>query len=426
MRLSTRRSRFAALLIGLALLVISGHPAMAEEPVKFEKPPMQDLQAQVLDIFDNSCAFAGCHVSATAPQNLDLSEEAFMAGLINVNSGEISSIKRVRPGDPANSYLVMKIKGSPGIKGDKMPRGGQPLSSQQIATIEAWIKSMPAAMGEMQAKKTYAQAFPGWSLANLVSAETLDKGAFMYRIAHRFKLPTNAGFDQLFGLDGGAYMMTQLAFPLSNNLTFSFARQGVNSTFEVGAKWRFLREKTDGTSPVSAAIYAGVDWATLKGIQDPSGSGTLSRTDGERFAFFAQLPVTKQLGSRLSVMAVPGILLNGNVNVDGEDPLISVGVGGRVALSEKYALFVEAVPILSGDETALTIGGARPDGGKLVFNDTFVTGLEIKAGGHVFHIFVTNSGGNATNQYMSGGELDFTGGDFRLGFNIYRILNYPF
>ncbi len=425
MRLFTRRFRITALLIGFALFIMRATSAVAEEPIKFEKPPMQDLQAQVLDIFDNSCAFAGCHVSATAPENLDLSEEAFMAGLINVNSKGNPSIKRVRPGDPANSYLVMKIKGSPGIKGEKMPRGGQPLTAQMIATIESWIKAMPAGMDEAPMMRKYAQAFPGWSLANLPSAETLDKGAFMYRIAHRFKLPTNAGFDQLFGLDGGAYMMTQLAFPLSNNLTFSFARQGVNSTFEFGAKWRLLREKTDGTTPVSAAIYAGVDWATLKGIQDPNGTGNLSRTDGERFAFFVQAPVTKQFG-KLSVMAVPGILLNGNVNVDGEDPLITVGVGGRIALSEKYSLFAEAVPILSGDETALTIGGARPDGSSLVFNDTFVTGLEIKAGGHVFHIFVSNSGGNATNQYMSGGELDFTGGDFRLGFNIYRILNYPF
>jgi len=96
-----------------------------------------------------------------------------------------------------------------------MPRGSNTLSAAEIATIEAWIKSMRRAWRKRKAKRTYAQAFPGWSLANLQSAETLDKGAFMYRIAHRFKLPTNAGFDQLFGLDGGAYMMTQLAFPLS-------------------------------------------------------------------------------------------------------------------------------------------------------------------------------------------------------------------
>jgi hypothetical protein len=333
----------------LAIFAMMSMPALAEEPIKFEKPPMQDLQARVLDIFDTSCAYAGCHVSATAPQNLDLSEESFMMNLVNVNSGQVASRKRVKPGDPANSYLVMKIKGSAGIKGDKMPRGGTPLSSQQIATIEAWIKSMPAAASEMQDRRKYVQAFPGWSLANLQSAETLDKGAFLYRIAHRFK--ANAGksnFDGLFGIDGGAYMMTQLAFPLSNNLTLSFARQGLNSTFEIGAKWRFLREKIDGTTPLSAAIYAGVDWASVGGLQDPGGSGTLSRTAGERFAFFAQLPVTRQFG-RLSLMAVPGILLNGNVTLQDEDALVTLGFGGRVAVSERYALFAEIVPILSGD-----------------------------------------------------------------------------
>jgi hypothetical protein len=99
-----------------------------------------------------------------------------------------------------------------------------------------------------------------------------------------------------------------------------------------------------------------------------------------------------------------------------------------VAVSERYALFAEIVPILSGDGTALTVSaaGLRSDGGKLVYNDTFAAGVEIKAGGHVFHFLLTNSGGNLTNQYMSGGDLDFAGGDFRIGFNIYRILNYPF
>jgi hypothetical protein len=414
-----------ALAFGIASL---SSTALAGEPIKFEKPPAQDLQAQVLDIFDNSCAFAGCHVSATAPKNLDLSEEAFAANLVNVSSAEVPSLKRVRPGDPANSYLVMKIKGSLGIQGDRMPRGSQALSAQDIATIEAWIKSLSASMKPAKPKRTYAQAFPGWSLANLQTAETLDQGAFLYRIAHRFKLPVNAGFDQLFGLDGGAFMMTQIAFPLGSDLSVTVERSGVNSTFEFGAKWRFLREKNDGSVPVSAALYAGVDWATRKAIDDPDPLVTknLKRTAGERFAFFAQLPVTKQLGSRLSVMAVPGILINGNVALEDEDPLVTIGVGGRVALSDRYALFAELVPIVSGDETALTVPTVRTEGGKKVFNDTFTAGLEIKAGGHVFHLFVSNSAGNTTNQYMSGGDYDFAGGDFRIGFNIYRVLNYPF
>jgi hypothetical protein len=398
--------------------------------VEFLRPkPQEDLQVQVLGIFEDKCAFAGCHVGANAPQNLVLSEEMMVANLVGVKSTDTKWL-RVKPGDPANSYLVKKVRGAPDIKGDRMPRGGKPLSAQEIAAIEAWIKSLPAGMKAETPKLEYPHAFPGITLANLQTAETLEKGAFLYRIAHRFRSNSGkANFDQFFGLDGGARMMTQVAFPFSDDFFVTAARQGLLATYELGAKWRFLREKNPmggagSAMPFSAAIYAGVDWATQKAL--PTGQN-LSRTDGERFSFFAQLPVSKQIGSWLSVAAVPGVLLNGNVGMTNEDPLVTLGVAGRVALSQKYALFAEIVPILSGDGTAAPIfdAGTRINNGNLTFNDSFVAGLEIKAGGHVFHIFATNSAGNTTGQYMSGGDLDFAGGDFRLGFNIYRVLNYP-
>lgn len=382
----------------------------------------------ILDIFDESCAFSGCHAGPKAPRGLDLSEDA-AANLINVQSAEVPKFMRVKPGDPQNSYIIKKLIGAPDMRGERMPKGSKPLAKEAIAAIAKWIAALPPETRVAQKKAKNVEAFPGWSLANLPTAETPRKGAFTYRVAHRFKLPVDSGFDKLFGLDGGAFMMTQLFFPVTNDLTFTAGRNAVNATFEFGGKWRFLREKTGGGAPVSAALYAGVDWATLKEIVDPSASGDgelLSRTAGERFGIFAQAAVSKTLGNRLSLLVVPGLLVNGNVNDDDEDALVSLGLAGKINLNETYALFVEAVPILSGDETADVVGGARLEDGNRVYNDAFTAGVEIKAGGHVFHVFVTNSAGNTTGQYMSGGNFDFAGGDFRLGFNIYRILKYPF
>lgn len=410
-----------------ANLALAGVGITGGKQYEFVRPTAapDDAENAVLDIFETKCAFAGCHTGANAPQGLDLTEEAFKANLVKVKSANAPQFLRVKPGDAANSYLIKKVKGM-GIKGDRMPRGGQPLSSAEVAALEKWINAMPKDVQVEEVRREYKQAFYGWSLANLPTAETMDKGAFLYRIAHRFRSNVDTGFDNLFGLDGGAFMMTQLAFPITNNLNLSFARQGLNATFEIGAKLRLLREKTDGSMPISAALYTGVDWATVKGLPDPANANaTLGRTAGERFAFFAQAPITKALGSHLSVMAVPGILLNGNVGVKNEDPLVTLGLGGKVAFNAKYAFFAEMVPILSGDKTAATINGPRTEGTNLVFNDTFVAGFEMKAGGHVFHIFVSNSAGNSTNQYLSGGDLDFGDGDMRLGFNIYRLLNYP-
>lgn len=436
-------SRPCCLKIALTLLVLvfGAHVAFAGDTpprdnadkkktkkLKFAYPNRPDeLEDQVLDLFDAKCAYAGCHAGATAPQGLDLTEEFFKANLINVKSEGLPRYLRVKPGDANNSYLMGKLRGSASIKGERMPKGSQPLSAQEIGLVERWINSLAQDVKVDMPVREYVQAFPGLTLANLQTAETFEKGAFMYRIAHRFNSPTNVGFDQLFGLDGGASMMTQLAFPFSDKFLISGARSKINATFEVGAKWRLFRQKSDGSVPFSAALYAGVDWATLKGIADPDNPAQiLKRTAGDRFAFFAQLPVTRRFGHKLSAAFVPGILLNGNVNVPSEDPLVTMGVGAKYSFNEKYGLFAEIVPIVSGDATALTVGGTYLKDGKQTFSDTFAAGVEIKSGGHVFHILVSNSGGNTTNQYMSGGNFDILDGDFRLGFSIYRILNYPF
>jgi hypothetical protein len=430
-------------LITPVLLLALMASANAGDKPEFVKPPesnrlftLQDnLQERVQEIVDEKCAFAGCHTGANAPKGLDLSEEMLVANLVGVKSADGPWL-RVKPSEPANSYLMKKVMGAPGIKGDRMPRGGRPLSDQEIAAFVAWIKSLPAGMKAQPAKMKYAAAFPGVTLANLQTAETLEKGAFLYRIAHKFNAPVNTGFDNLFGLDGGSSMLTQLGFPLSNSFLVTMERSKVNATFEFGAKYRFLRQTSDNSTPISAAIYAGVDWATAKAVRDPADVSQnpkfLSRTAGERFAIFAQLPFSKQIGNRLSLLAVPGILLNGNVTTTDENPLVTIGLAGRIALSQKYSLFAEIIPVISGDETAATVPGRALNNGNLVFYDTFAAGLEIKAGGHVFHLFISNSAGNTTNQYMSGGDFDITTRrpftfvpDFRLGFNIYRVLNYP-
>ncbi len=46
---------------------------------------------------------------------------------------------RVKPGDPANSYLIQKLEGSAGISGARMPFGGPYLDQATIDQIKSWI-----------------------------------------------------------------------------------------------------------------------------------------------------------------------------------------------------------------------------------------------------------------------------------------------
>ena len=99
-------------------------------------PTLTQLQA---DIFSPICS--GCHngTGASLPGIQNLTAGHTYASLVNVTSIENPALKRILPGDPDNSYLVLKIQGSPGISGQQMPLTGGPLSQAQIDEVRAWV-----------------------------------------------------------------------------------------------------------------------------------------------------------------------------------------------------------------------------------------------------------------------------------------------
>ena len=382
---------------------------------------------RVLEIFEDNCAFAGCHAGPNAPRGLDLTEDFALSALLNVPSKDQSNYVRVKPGDPVNSYLMMKLKGGPDIVGERMPKGSAALADADLAAIEAWIQSLPAGSGRVAAPpREFARAFAGVTSASIPTTQMLEPGWLYFRVAHRWRGAAKEGFDQLFGLDFGSRVFLDFGFALGPNLMFNVGRFAYNATFEFGLKWRFLRERTDGSVPISAAIRAGVDWETLKVEDDPNLS--IPRSDSRRFHWFVQLPLSKQFANeRLGVTVSPGVLFNPSIRVSGEAPIVTLAFAGRVMLLQDLSFFVEAVPILSGAENADVVGGVRiNEKGESVFYDAWTAGFEKKVGGHVFHVYITNSQGLSTNTYMSGGDLDFNifKGNFRFGFNIYRNLHF--
>lgn len=106
-------------------------------------PPatLAQIQAQV---FTPVCA--GCHNGSVPPtgalpgaQNLTAGN-AF-ANLVDVPSKELPNLLRVKPGDPAGSYLIQKLEGAAGIQGSRMPLGGPFLDQAVIDRIKTWIAS---------------------------------------------------------------------------------------------------------------------------------------------------------------------------------------------------------------------------------------------------------------------------------------------
>lgn len=123
------------------ILVIGFYFCGSDAPTETEPPEQaisdpsfsQDIQP----IFTASCALSGCH-NSTAQAGLNLSQGQAYANLVNVDSSQDPSKKRVNPGDVANSYLVIKIEGNQSV-GTRMPQTGGVLSSIKIQNIKNWI-----------------------------------------------------------------------------------------------------------------------------------------------------------------------------------------------------------------------------------------------------------------------------------------------
>jgi hypothetical protein len=92
----------------------------------------------VQPIFTANCSSQACHGTAEE-QDLRLTSGSSYGALVNVPSTQVVTLMRVLPSVPDSSYLIMKLLGDP-PQGLRMPRGQNPLSDDDITTIQNWIE----------------------------------------------------------------------------------------------------------------------------------------------------------------------------------------------------------------------------------------------------------------------------------------------
>ena len=101
--------------------------------------PTTDITlAQISEqIFALKCV--GCHGGGSPSANMSLESGVVAAEIINVASSQNSDIKRVDPGNPDGSYLLIKLRADEDMVSQQMPLGGGALSDEQIEMVRKWI-----------------------------------------------------------------------------------------------------------------------------------------------------------------------------------------------------------------------------------------------------------------------------------------------
>ena len=145
-----RRARLAVLfmLAGLAAITSSCSPGSGEGLDANGRPigegggggPLTATFGSIqANVFTPTCATAGCHVGAAAPQGLRLDAGSSFALLVGIGSNQVPGLLRVEPGNPNNSYLIQKLEGTAAV-GSRMPLSGPPFLDQTtIDVIRQWI-----------------------------------------------------------------------------------------------------------------------------------------------------------------------------------------------------------------------------------------------------------------------------------------------
>jgi hypothetical protein len=91
------------------------------------------------EIFTTNCTAVGCHDQVGRQQNLRLTPGLAYGQIVGVPSEQMPSLRRVDPGNFADSYLYRKLTGA-GLSGERMPQGGPYLNDAQLSLVRDWIR----------------------------------------------------------------------------------------------------------------------------------------------------------------------------------------------------------------------------------------------------------------------------------------------
>jgi hypothetical protein len=88
------------------------------------------------------CATGACHGGATPVNFPSCEADRWYDAMVGVPSLQAPGMNLIEPGDPEQSYLVHKLRGTQGVVGGggaRMPVADAPLGDAEQAALEAWI-----------------------------------------------------------------------------------------------------------------------------------------------------------------------------------------------------------------------------------------------------------------------------------------------
>jgi hypothetical protein len=232
---------------------------------------------------------------------------------------------------------------------------------------------------------------PDFYVATLNTNLPLPRGAWNFRLTHRFLRPLGEGdfgdlAGRLFGLDGGAQIGLDVKYGLARNFNVGLYRTS-DRTIQFSAQYDAIR---DGNGPLGISVVANVD-----------GTDNFS----EEYSPGIALVLSRELGGRGAIYFEPSFVNNTRfaaTPAGEEDYTVMAGIGARLRLGRNFFVFAEGSPRVAGFKQGPTLASF---------------GIEQRYGGHVFQLNFSSGFGTTLAQVARGGV---PGDNWYLGFNLAR------
>jgi hypothetical protein len=195
-------------------------------------------------------------------------------------------------------------------------------------------------------------------------------------------------------------MRLAMGYAITDKLFATLARSNVMDNLDYRFKYRAFALRSN-TLPTVIAIQAGVAWNT----EVPGRTAGDSRNR----QYYAQLIVNTRIHKQVAIGIVPSYLYNFAIFSADYEQTFVVGLYGQWYLGQLFSLLGE---------------WNVSEGGFFFPNDAVSLGIELGTGGHFFKILVTNSTALNPSQFLPGTTTDFSTDQWRLGFNVTRILDF--
>ena len=240
--------------------------------------------------------------------------------------------------------------------------------------------------------------FHSTEVANLPTAETLQKGDFHFEISHRFNTPISSGWGELYGFDGSVSMRLALGYALTDHFLFTLGRSNRDGNIDFRLKYKAFQIRND-VLPTLISIRAGGAY----------NGKAINVENGDKYQFYGQLIVNTLYNKKLGIGFVPSYLYNSHIYCLDTQDTFTFGMYAQYYVSDGWNVFLEFNP---------TVTGWRNQFNSMAF------GVELETGGHFFKILLGNNTKLNPSQYLAGAIDEINSGDWHFGFNITRLLKF--